>query len=119
MIFEFIVGSQATPADNALEWLLQRFTANGTAGTTPTPVALDPGDPGATATTGAQYSAEPTYTATGKLVDFALNQRSTQRWVASPRGELILPANATNGVGIQPIHTSFTGNSSSTIFYRE
>jgi hypothetical protein len=118
MIFEILFGSAATPADNALEWLLQRFTAAGTS-TAVTPQALDPGDPSATATAGKNHTVEPTYTAGAVLLDIPLNQRSTQRWVASPRGELILPATAANGLGLQPVHASFTGNVTGTIQYRE
>lgn len=118
MIFEILFGSAATPADNALEWLLQRFTAAGTS-TAVTPQAIDPGDPAATATAGKNHTVEPTYTAGAVLLDIPLNQRSTQRWVASPRGELILPPTAANGLGLQPVHASFTGNVTSTIHYRE
>lgn len=118
MIFEIIFGSTATPADNALEWQFQRFTVAGTS-TAVTPQVLDPGDPAATATAGKIYTVEPTYTAGAIILDIPLNQRSTQRWVSSPRGELILPAVAANGLGVQPIHASFTGNVTATIQYRE
>jgi hypothetical protein len=47
------------------------------------------------------------------------NQRSTQRWVASPGGELILPATAANGAGLQTIHASYTGNVDGTMYYAE
>jgi hypothetical protein len=117
-IFDLILGSTATPADNALQWLLQRFTAAGTV-TAVTPTALDPGNPAATATAGKNASAEPTYTAGAILLEIAMNQRSTQRWVAAPGGELILPATGANGVGVQPVHASFTGTVNVTIHFRE
>lgn len=118
LIYDIMWGSAATPADNALEWILQRFTAAGTA-TAVTPQAVDPGDPAATATAGKNHSAEPTYTAAAILLDVPLNQRATQRWVCAPRGELVLPATGANGAGWQPIHSSFTGNVTTTIHYEE
>lgn len=117
-IYDVIFGSTATPADNALQWLLQRYTAAGTA-TSVTPQPLDSGDPAATATSGEDHTAEPTYTSNAILLNVAANQRSTQRWVASPGGELILPATAANGIGVQPVHSSFTGEVVCTIHYEE
>ena|SRR3990167_210746 len=117
-IYDVIFGSSATPADNALNWLLQRYTAAGTA-TSVTPAPLDPADPAATATAGQNHTAEPTYTAGAVLLDISANQRSTQRWVASPGGELVLPATAANGIGVQPVHTSFTGSVEATMHYEE
>lgn len=117
-IYDLIFGSTATPADNALEVILQRYTAAGTA-TAITPAAIDSGDPASTATAGQNHTVEPTYTAAAILLDVAVNQRSTQRWVAAPGGEIKLPATAANGVGLQPVHASFTGNFVSTIHFCE
>jgi hypothetical protein len=117
-IYDLIFGSNATPADNALNWLLQRYTAAGTA-TAVTPQPLDPADPAATASAGENHTAEPTYTSNAILLNISANQRSTQRWVASPGGELVLPATAANGVGVQPVHSSFTGEVQTTIHYEE
>lgn len=102
MIYDVMIGSDATPADNAWEFVLQRTTAAGTA-TSFTPVALDPGDPAATATSGYAHSAEPTYTASALLLNNAVNQRATFRWVAAPGGELKCPATAANGIACQSI----------------
>ena len=98
-IYDFIVGSAATPADNAGEWVWRRTTAAGTS-TAFTPVALDPGDPAAAGLVGVNHSVEPTYTAAADLLHFAINQRATFRWVAAPLGELILPATAAAGAGL-------------------
>lgn len=117
-LYDIIMGSTATPADNALEFLLQRYTAVGT-GTGVTPTALDPADPAALASGTAAHSVEPTYTAGAVLLDIAQNQRSTQRWVAAPGSELVLPATANNGVGLQPINASFTGNVLATFLFEE
>jgi hypothetical protein len=97
-IYDFLLSSDATPADNAGDYLLQRTTTAGTS-TAVTPQALDPGDPAAVATAGKAHSAEPTYTSNAILLHVALNQRATFRWVAAPGGEIVLPA-AANGVGL-------------------
>lgn len=103
-VYDLILGSDATPADNAAEYVLQRYTVAGTA-TAVTPQALDPADPAslAASTTGEAHSVEPTYTANAILLQWAQNQRATFRWVAAPNGEIVLPATAANGVGIQVI----------------
>jgi len=102
MIYDLILGSDAAPADNAAEYVLQRYTAAGTA-TAVTPQALDPGDPSALASAGEAHTVEPTYTANAIMLQFATNQRATFRWVAAPGGEIKLPATAANGVGIKVI----------------
>lgn len=102
-IFDCVVGSQATPADQAMEVSLKRFTTVGTAGSNPTPLPLDPSDVASTATAGITHSGEPTYTAGGTLLDININQRSTFRWVASPGFEFVCPATASNGIGLQMV----------------
>lgn len=117
-IYDLIFGTSGTPADNALNWLLQRFTAAGTA-TAATPVALDSADPAALGAGGSNHTVEPTYTAGLVLLDIDANQRSTQRWVASPGSEFVLPATAANGAGLQTTHASYTGNVDVTLLYEE
>lgn len=108
VFLDMIVGSTATPADNALEFIVQRYTASGT-GDAVTPQAADPADPASLASSKANHSAEPTYTSGAIMIDIPMNQRATQRWVPSPGREIKIPATANNGLGIQPVHASFTG----------
>src|SRR5947207_1404446 len=65
-IYDAWFGSSASPADNAILWYFQRFTAAGTS-TAYTPSAVDPGDPACTSIGGTNCTVEPTYTA-GKLL---------------------------------------------------
>jgi hypothetical protein len=99
-VYDVMMGSEATAADNPFLWLFQRTTAAGTS-TAITPLAIDPADAAALFTAGQAHTVEPTYTANAILLDIALNQRATFRWVASPGGELVIPATASNGIGIQ------------------
>lgn len=117
-IYDIIVGSTATPADNALEFVLQRYTAAGT-GTSVTPTPADEDDPATQCTALVNLSAEPTYTSGAVLLDIPLNQRATQRWIAAPGRELKMAATAAHGCGLQPIHASFTGNVTATIHFED
>lgn len=95
-------GSDATPADNAAEYNLQRYTVDGTS-TGVTPQALDPGDAAALSEAGEAHSIEPTYTAGAIMLAWMQNQRATFQWFAPPGGEIVGPATADNGVGVQSI----------------
>lgn len=98
-VYDMLISASAAPADNAAQYQVKRFTAAGTT-TALTPQALDSGDPAATATAGTNASIEPTYTANAILLTISANQRTTARWLARDRGELICPATAANGLGL-------------------
>lgn len=99
-VYDLIFGSEGTPADNAFQYVLQRCTAAGTStGVTPSP--LDPADAATETDAGENHTIEPTYTAGAVLLSISVNQRATFRWVASPGGELVYPATASNGIGIK------------------
>jgi hypothetical protein len=83
-VFDVLLGSSTTAADNAIVAAVSRFTAAGTAGSSFTPLPLDPSDVASVATAGITHSAEPTYTANQNLLRIVFNQRATFRWVAAP-----------------------------------
>lgn len=117
-VYDLISGSDATPADNAAEYNLQRHSAIGTS-TSVTPQALNSGDPSATATAGEAHTVEPTYTANAVMLNYMHNQRATFRWVAAPDGEIVCPA-STNGLGVQVITVAGSAvNTGVTIHYLE
>jgi hypothetical protein len=99
-LYYLVFGSAATPADQAYNMQINRFTADGT-GSAITPVALDP-DTGVTAkaTSKDDYTVEPTYTAGSVMLSFSVNLQATYQWYAPPRGRIISPATAANGVGL-------------------
>lgn len=98
-IYDVVLSSTATPADNAGNYSLKRTTTAGTA-TAVTPQALDSANPAAVTTAGKAHTAEPTYTAGSDVLYISTNQRATFRWVAAPGGELVVPATANNGIGL-------------------
>lgn len=117
-LYDMLIGSSATPADNALIWKLQRSTAAGTS-TAVTAQALDNGDPASLTTCGKTHTVEPTYTANAVLWALSLNQRASHRWISDPDGSILLPATANNGVGLYPVHSSFTGNVDACVHFGE
>lgn len=96
-IYDIMFGSQATPADNAFLWQLQRQTTVGTASAF-TPLPLDPADAAATTVCEQAYTVNGTLTANAIVLTVPLNQRASFRWVAAPGSELMVPATASNGI---------------------
>jgi hypothetical protein len=117
-IFDFTVGTTGTPADNVCTWSVKRFTASGTR-TGVTPSLLDSGDPAATALSGQTHTVEPTYTASTVLWEAGINQRATYRWVAAPGAELVMPATASNGIGIYTLSTAYASTAEASVMFNE
>jgi hypothetical protein len=123
-IYEFNLGTEGAPAENAMVYLLQRATTT-TTFTAVTPVPIDPTDgvltnPVALASAGSNATVEPTYTAAQKLWgDMGFNQRATYRWVAAPGGEILIPAVAANGAGMQVKSAGYTGQTDCIFYHQE
>src|SRR5689334_2258916 len=99
-LYDITFGSEATPADAAILWTVRRCSAAGTS-TGVTPQNLDPASATTEYDAGENHTIEPTFTAGAILLNIPLNQRATYRWVAAPGGELVMPATASNGCGIE------------------
>ncbi len=117
-VYFMSLGCQDTPADTAIEWYIQRYTAAGT-NTAVTPTPLGPTTTAATATAGKNHTGEPTYTSNLILWRMALNQRASHTICLDPEGALSLPATNSNGIGIYPVHASSTVNCNGTWHYLE
>ena len=119
-LYDLIVGSDDTPADQATRFAIRRFTAVGTEGGGFTPVALDPANPASLADYGVGvFSVEPTYTANSELLVASVNQRATFRWIAAPGGELVAPATAGNGLGLESQASTGTPGCEATMYHEE
>lgn len=116
-LYDVIFGSEASPADNAFRYIIQRCTALGTS-TSVTPEPIDPADAATESDAGENHTIEPTYSANKIVLAIGLNQRATFRWVAAPGGELVYPATASNGFGIQT-PTSSAVAITATVHYEE
>lgn len=96
-IYDFMIGSPSTPADQAASWVFKRSSTASTSGTAVTPSPIDPGDPASL--TSAMVAPSMSASTLGVvLLQFALNLRATFRWVAAPSKELVAPATAANGI---------------------
>ena len=123
-IFDISIGSDATPADNAAKYAIQRGTTAGTwagaGGAAITPQALDPADPAALATANQGLaSVGPTLTASAFLLQFSTNQRATYRWVAAPGSELKIPATASNSLNLMSLVSTASVNTVFSFLYAE
>jgi len=107
-IYELVVGSSATPADQAVTYRMATSTAIAGTSVSRTPIPLEIGGTASGTQGRISYTAEPTYT-TDALLKFSLNQQATFRWVTASDEGIVMSANATAGVGVQVV--SLTGGS--------
>ena len=107
-ISDISLGTNGTPADNAMEYDISRQTAAGTA-TAATPNPVDPADGVSSTVAALNATAEPTVTATSSVFQIAVNQRATYRWVASPGSELVWPATNLAGLAVRAKSAAYTG----------
>ena len=117
-IYDLMIGSASTPGDQAASWQIKRSSTASTGGTAVTPSPIDPGDPASTSTAMVAPSmSAPTLGVV--LLQFALNQRATFRWVAAPTKELVGPATASNGLTFLNTVLTSAFNVSFTIEFEE
>ena len=120
MLYELIIGSDATPSDLAGELVVNRTTAAGAGGTALTESPLDSLTVAATtAATGGTFTAQPTDTASTDLLMIGLNQRATFRWVTEITSALIGIAAAANGLFLRSVANGGTANLNCTIHFAE
>ena len=117
-IYDLMLGSPSTPADQAASWVIKRTTTASTGGTAVTPSPIDPGDPASTAT--AMVSPSMSAPTLGViLLAWAQNLRATFRWVAAPSKELTAPATANNGLTLLNTVLSGAFNITFTVEFEE
>jgi hypothetical protein len=117
-VYDILVGTNGTPADNYMEWDVSRQTVAGT-GTSLTPNPLDPADAAALMTALANYTGEATVTANSSVFYVGVNQRASYRWVAAPGSELVYPVTAANGFVGRTRSGGYTGTATMTMLVTE
>lgn len=105
-IYDIMVGTDGTPGDTAVNWIVNRNSSVGTA-TTHVPTPLDSADAAALLTGRVNHTIEGIVTDQTGLVQLGVNQRASYRWVAYPGGELIVPATDVNGIGVRAKSASY------------
>lgn len=122
-IFDLLIGTNGTPADNYMEWDISRFSATAIlTATAVTPNPLDAVDTAFLGVSTANATTENTYVnnGTGASVFYVgVNQRASYRWVAAPGSELVYAATALVGLGLRVKSGAYTGTSTGQVFITE
>jgi hypothetical protein len=113
-----VISSPATPADSAIEWVIQRVSTAGTS-TAVTPTDTEDAAQVATAVAGQTFTAEPTAVANTIFFDQAVNQRATYTIVLASGYEWKLGLTATRGMAFSAKHPSATPTVLATGHWRE
>ena len=117
-VYDVLIGTNGTPADNPMEFDISRQTAAGTS-TAVVPVALEPGDRASGTVGAANFTAEGTITALSSVFYIGLNQRASYRWVAAPGSELVIPNTNLAGFAFRSKSATYTGTSGVQAYHEE
>lgn len=117
-VYDIMVGADGTPADNVINWIVNRNSTAGT-GTAHTPTPLDSGDAACLLTGLVNHTIEPTITDQTGLLQVAVNQRASYRWVAAPGGEFIIPATNVNGIGVRAKSPAYASTATASMAFYE
>lgn len=117
-VYDVLIGTNGTPADNFVEWDISRITTNSTA-TVFASQPLDLADAAATTITTVNSSTFGTITSGSNVFYVGVNQRASYRWVAAPGGELVSPATSSAGFQLRARSGAYTGTATGTIHYEE
>jgi hypothetical protein len=130
-IYDILVGTNGTPADNFIEWNAQRATVGsstvwaGSVSSVSSQFALDPADAGFASfvTVNTTAPSSTLFTLQQPIWYEPVNQRASYRWVAAPGSELIIPAvssgTGSNGIAFSIRSGGYTGTAGMTILFQE
>lgn len=131
-LYDILIGTDGTPADNYMEFIVQRATITtsgsawaGSLSSVSSAIALDLADPNMAGFSAANSSNEGQVSLLSVPNPFyvGINQRASYRWVAAPGSEIVYPAvsSATggNGLVLQTRSGGYTGNATGTILVQE
>lgn len=97
-LYHTIIGSVATPANQAAHFAIRRTSAAGTTSSAFTLTKLDPADPAALAVMDLTWAANPTITASSDLLVLPMNQQATVQWMVDPTNGIVIPATSAAGL---------------------
>ncbi len=129
-LFDILVGTNATPADNYIEYEVARATIGttvvwlGTVSSVSTAYMLDPGDAafGAHVTMNGSAGSTAVATRSAALWYVGVNQRASYRWVAAPGSEMLYAAVSSASVNALMLSNrsgAYTGTVTGTIMVSE
>ena len=120
-IYDLLIGTNGTPADNFVEWDVSRVTTGSTsaaAGTLVTPQPLDAADAAATSVATVNSTGSPTISVQNVWY-VGVNQRASYRWVAAPGSELVWPATSSNGFALRARSGAYASTVTGTWLWQE
>lgn len=117
-IYDVLIGTNGTPADNFVEWDISRVTASSTT-TVLAAQPLDSADATALTVATVNSSTFGTITSGSNVFYVGVNQRASYRWVAAPGSELVSPATSSNGFQLRCRSGAYTGTATGTIYFQE
>lgn len=132
-LYDILVGTNGTPADNYMEFQVSRATITTSSGTTfagemssvSSGMALDLADVGMAGFVAANSSNEGGITLTTVPAPWyvGINQRASYRWVSAPGSEIVYPAissaSGANGLVLQVRSGGYTGTATGAILVQE
>jgi hypothetical protein len=127
-IYDILIGTNGTPADNFCTWDMSRATALGSSTTSgfvgaissvSSAFALDPADGLIQAYAVANSSVETNLTYSNSVWSVGVNQRASYRWVAAPGSEFVYPATSSAGFGARMLSGGYTGTATVTLLFQE
>lgn len=117
-VFDILVGTNGTPADNAIEWSLGYLTSPSTSAIV-TANPLDQADAVAASGVIANSTTEGTFASSGERWYVGVNQRASYRWVAAPGSEIVWPATSSAGYGLRARSPGYTGTATGAMLFEE
>jgi hypothetical protein len=117
-IYDVLIGTNGTPADNFVEWDISRITASSTS-TVLAAQPLDPANAAALTVATVNSSTFGTITTGSNVFYVGINQRASYRWVAAPGGELVAPATSSAGFQLRTRSGGYTGTATGTLHFEE
>ncbi len=117
-VYDILVGTNGTPADNYVEWSLGYLTAPSTSALV-SANPLDQADAAAASGTIANSTTEGTFTSSGERWYVGVNQRASYRWVAAPGSEIVWPATSSAGYALRARSGGYTGTATGAMLFEE
>ncbi len=117
-VYDLLFSHGSVAADGTIRWEVPRQTTAATA-TAAVENNLDLNGRAASLLAAEQVTVGPTVTVDTQILDFDLNQRASFRWVASPDGEIVIPATAAAGIFFNASSTVYAGIARTTVLWVE
>ena len=123
-IYDILIGTNGTPADNFVTFDMSRITAAlssvafaGAVSSGSSSFVLDTADGLIQAFAVANSTLE---SSVGVSVwSVGINQRASYRWVAAPGSEIVYPAASSAGVALRALSAAYTGTVTGTVLFQE